>query len=91
MNTREQTIFVLRLEIINGIIMERINKMDENKEFNDFMSELVQKMAEIQDKYYKLSSANQAKVADVCKKALAVQGINVTTDTIINGIKNFKQ
>ena len=65
--------------------------MNENKELNDFMNELVQKMAEIRDKYNKLSPENQANVARVCRNFLAVKGINVTAETIINGIKNFKQ
>lgn len=65
--------------------------VNENKELNDFMNELVQKMAEIRDKYNKLSPENQANVARVCRNVLAVKGINVTAETIINGIKNFKQ
>lgn len=65
--------------------------VNENKELNDFMNELVQKTAEIRDKYNKLSPENQANVARVCRNVLAVKGINVTAETIINGIKNFKQ
>lgn len=65
--------------------------VNENKELNDFMNELVQKTAEIRDKYNKLSPENQANVARVCRNVLAVNGINVTAETIINGIKNFKQ
>lgn len=61
--------------------------MDNNKEYNDFMQELAQKMAELKDKYSKLSPANQAKVAEDCRKVLAVQGIMVTADAIINGFK----
>lgn len=66
-------------------------KMDENKQFNDFMKESYQKMAELQAKYNGLSPKNQAKVADIYRNALAIQGINVTAESIINGIKNFKQ
>jgi hypothetical protein len=65
--------------------------VNENKELNDFLNELVQKTAEIRDKYNKLSPENQANVARVCRNVLAVNGINVTAETIINGIKNFKQ
>lgn len=64
--------------------------MNENKEYNDFMKELVQKMVEIREKYNKLSDENQKKVAQTCVSALAVQGINVTTDAIINGINQIK-
>lgn len=60
--------------------------MENNKEFNDFMSELVQKMTELKEKFNGLSSANKAKVVDVCRYALALHGVNVTAEEIIKGI-----
>ena len=66
------------------------HKMDENKEFNDFMNELFKKMIEIKDKYNKLSPENQYKVAQVCRTTLAAQGIIISAEAIINGIRNYK-
>ena len=64
--------------------------MDENKEFNDFMNELFKKVIEIKDNYKKLSPENQYKVAQVCRTTLAAQGINISAEAIINGIRNYK-